>query len=118
MFNKTKDEFRAVGDDEIQVYREALLRFLLNFENPRSTEELNRLKKLVAALHSTISALRELGVPYGEIATQLELKGLVIDGDTLQYMHCEHCDQIAYEQTGEIMRSWADTLMSQAKKQL
>lgn len=94
---QANDDQDIVSSAEIQAYRDALLHFLVNFKNARSTEELNQLKELVAALSSVISDLRELGITYNEIACRLKSEGLVIDGDTLQDMYYEHRERVTKE---------------------
>lgn len=93
----------VVSPDEILIYSGALLNLLTNRKNSRLTIEVHRLKGIINALFSQISALRELGVTYSEIASRLESKGLVIDGDTLQDMYYEYRERVIKEFISEMI---------------
>lgn len=113
---RVNEDQELVNSDEIQTYQGGLLKFLVNYENGRTTEELKKLREIVSSLSVEIGALRTLGVTYSEIADQLKLTGLVIDGDTLQEMHYEHSEQVTKESIDKMMSSWCDAMISQAKR--
>ena len=83
----------TVNSAQIQDCKATLLNYLIHLEDGRKTEELTRIKEIVAALAPEIQAFLDLGVGYAEISKQLKSQGVQVDSDSLRDLYINHCIQ-------------------------
>jgi len=99
---------QTVNLEKIQACKATLLNYLIHLEGGRSTEELTRLKEIVAALAPEIQAFLDMGVGYAEISKQLKSQGVQVDSDSLRDLYINHCIQEHKNYMEEKFRSWCE----------
>jgi len=105
----------TVNTAQIQDCKSTLLNYLIHLEDGRKTEELTRLKEIVAALAPEIQAFLDQGVGYDEISKQLKSQGVQIDSDTLRNLYLNHCLQEHKNYMEEKFRSWCEMTITLSK---
>lgn len=98
----------TINTAQIQDCKATLLNYLIHLEDGRTTEELTRLKAIVAALAPEIQAFLDLGVGYAEISKQLKSQGVQVDSDSLRDLYINHCIQEHKNHMEEKFRSWCE----------
>ncbi|MDD2722327.1 MAG: hypothetical protein PHH47_13575 [Gallionella sp.] len=81
---------------------------MIHLEDGRKTEELTRLKEIVAALAPEIQAFLDMGVGYAEISKQIKSQGVQVDSDSLRDLYINHCIQEHKNYMEEKFRSWCE----------
>lgn len=105
----------TVNSAKIQECKATLLNYLIHLEDGRTTEELTRLKAIVAALAPEIQAFLELGIDYDVISKQLKSQGVQVDSDTLRDLYFNHRIQEHKNFMEEKFRSWCDFKIKSSK---
>ncbi len=98
----------TINTAQIQDCKATLLNYLIHLEEGRKTEDLTRLKEIVAALAPEIQAFLDLGVGYAEISKQLKSQGVQVDSDTLRDLYFKHLIHEHKNYMEEKFRTWCE----------
>lgn len=98
----------TVNSAKTQECKATLLNYLIHLEDGRKTEELTRLKEIVAATSPEIKAFLDLGVGHDEISKLLKSQGVQIDSDTLRDLYFNYCIQEHKNYMEDKFRSWCE----------